>query len=107
MTQAIQDVLAERQRQQTVEGWTTAHDDEHTPGDLALAAATYAICATAGALPAPTAPGSSRKDALLSSANFLWPWDSGYLKPKGQRQDLVRAAALLLAEIERLDRAEA
>ncbi|SUU02078.1 Uncharacterised protein [Acinetobacter baumannii] len=33
-----------------------------------------------------------------------WPWDDCYWKPKSPRQDLVRAAALLIAEIERLDR---
>ena len=33
-----------------------------------------------------------------------WPWDSGWWKPKNRRHDLVRAAALVVAEIERLDR---
>lgn len=34
----------------------------------------------------------------------FWPWGDCYWKPKSPRQDLVRAAALLIAEIERLDR---
>lgn len=36
----------------------------------------------------------------------LWPWDREWWKPKDRRRNLVRAAALLIAEIERLDRAE-
>ena len=34
-----------------------------------------------------------------------WPWEPRWWKPKNPRRDLVRAAALLIAEIERLDRA--
>ncbi|AKQ30008.1 TPA: hypothetical protein JI225_05075 [Acinetobacter baumannii] len=37
---------------------------------------------------------------LLLAIESLW----SYWKPKSPRQDLVRAAALLIAEIERLDR---
>ncbi|BCR41623.1 hypothetical protein KHAB170019_24460 [Acinetobacter baumannii] len=33
-----------------------------------------------------------------------WPFADTFWKPKSPRQDLVRAAALLIAEIERLDR---
>jgi hypothetical protein len=87
-TQALLDVAAERRRQIEVEGWTPEHDDEHNAGELARAAACYAIFNTA---PAPT----------------MWPrqWDTSWWKPKDDRSNLVRAAALLLAEIERLDRA--
>jgi hypothetical protein len=35
----------------------------------------------------------------------LWPWSKDWWKPKTPRRDLVRAGALSLAEIERLDRA--
>lgn len=36
-----------------------------------------------------------------------WPlsWAKSWLKPKDRRRDLIRAAALIIAEIERLDRA--
>jgi len=34
-----------------------------------------------------------------------WPWAEKWWKPKNERRDLVKAAALILAEIERLDRA--
>ncbi|EJH1054477.1 hypothetical protein NCL57_004424 [Salmonella enterica] len=41
-TPAVCDVIAERYRQQSVEGWTSEHDDEHSDGELALAASCYA-----------------------------------------------------------------
>ena len=33
-----------------------------------------------------------------------WPWNEAAWKPKDARRDLVRTAALIVAEIERLDR---
>ncbi|STB47768.1 Uncharacterised protein [Citrobacter koseri] len=42
---AILDVIAERQRQRSVEGWTSEHDDEHSDGEMALAASSYALYA--------------------------------------------------------------
>ena len=38
-TQAVKDVLEERQRQVSSEGWTAEHDDSHKGGQLAIAAA--------------------------------------------------------------------
>jgi hypothetical protein len=38
---------------------------------------------------------------------WLWPWSVQWWKPKDRRRDLVRAGALIVAEIERLDRAAA
>ena len=87
-TKAIEDVIAERDRQKTVEGWSEAHDNEHALGEMALAGACYAL---QFALPKP-------------GPNKLWPWDHKWWKPKEPRRDLGRAAALILAEIERLDR---
>lgn len=85
LTQAALDILVERHRQVTEEGWTPEHDDEHINGELAAAAACYA----------------------QRHRYKFWPWDLKWWKPKGARLDLVRAGALLLAEIERLDRAHA
>lgn len=90
MSKATDDVLAERQRQINVGGWTETHDDEeHAEGDLAMAAACYAAFAS-GSLGVGIPNG--------------WPWASAWWKPKSKRLDLVRAAALMIAEIERLDR---
>lgn len=45
LSNAVQSVISERQRQQSVEGWTPEHDDEHTEGEMAEAAACYAMFA--------------------------------------------------------------
>lgn len=89
LTAAATDVLAERQRQVTAEGWTPAHDDEHVEGQLSDAAACYALFATDQSRPVPD----------------YWPWPDNWWKQHGERRDLVRAGALIIAEIERLDRA--
>lgn len=103
LTQAARDVLAERQRQINAEGWTPEHDDEHKSGGMALAAACYACNAATWAQREPSIPADDYEK--FSAPGFRWPWAKKWWKPKSQRQDLVRAAALLLAEIERLDRA--
>jgi hypothetical protein len=87
MSRAMQDVQAERERQQVHEFWTVEHDDQHSPGELMIAACCYALAE----------PGGSAPDS--------WPWDEMHWKPKDTRRNLVRAAALLVAEIERMDRA--
>lgn len=99
---ALMDIAAERERQKSAEGWTPEHDDEHRDGSLAQAAACYASNA------ATWAEYGSRKLAgkyAPLSTGFRWPWAREWWKPKSQRRDLVRAGALILAEIERLDRA--
>lgn len=89
---AAADVLDERRRQITAEGWTPEHDDEHSCQELAMAAACYAGNA-GGYVWADGWPGET-----------VWPWDRSCWKPTTPRRDLVKAAALILAEIERLDR---
>lgn len=88
-TGAARDVLAERQRQISVEMWTHEHDDvEHDNGELARAAAAYAY------------------PELMALKNVsVWPWGPDWWKPKDARSNMVKACALGLAEIERLDRA--
>ncbi len=90
--QAWLDVQAERRRQVEAEGWTPEHDDEHNGGELADAAACYALWA--GGIN----PGNWRE---------FWPWAPEWLKHSEPRRMLVKAAALILAEIQRLDRAAA
>lgn len=96
---AAADVLAERKRQIEVEGFDIAHDDEsHAPGNLSLAALCY-IDNAADALIAGRE--SSRDDRVDAIA---WPWHVSWWKPTTPRRDLVKAAALIIAEIERIDR---
>lgn len=86
---AILDVVAERQRQQSVEGWTPEHDNAYQNSELADAAACYATHA--------------HNQGFSTPAH--WPWSPDWWKQSGARRDLVKAGALILAEIERIDRA--
>lgn len=88
----IDEIAAERCRQIEAEKWTYDHDDGHVCGEMAQAAGVYAI----GAL----LPGE--RDRVFAR---YWPWNQEWFKPKNSRHDLIRAAALIVAEIERLDRA--
>lgn len=95
---AARDVLAERQRQIDVEGWTPKHDDHNDRGELSLAAANYSF-ATGLSLKHETRPDDRQP-------RMSWPWDAYWWKPSPDpRRNLVKAGALILAEIERLDRA--
>lgn len=101
-SQAALDVLAELNRQRargpTGEGFDADHDDQHVPGELSSAA----ICYAANFISAHR-DGISRVEFSAISKR-AWPWDASFWKPKEPRRDLVRAAALLIAEIEKLDR---
>jgi hypothetical protein len=110
MTNAARDVLAERARQISAKGWTPEHDDEHVNGEMAMAAACYAAHSSVWTAIEHTTvknkPGLVQR--LISAQEFvyrMWPWGKAWWKPKDDRRNLVRAAALILAEIERLDRA--
>ncbi|UYZ06183.1 hypothetical protein CFBP5507_07895 [Agrobacterium salinitolerans] len=99
-SQAALDVTAERRRQIELEGYGNRHDDAHTGFEIAKAAVAYAQRA---AMSEDVRSFKEKRDQVPS----LWPWARAWWKPKDRRSDLVRAAALLIAEIERLDRAEA
>lgn len=106
LTDAARDMLAERRRQVEVEGWTPKHDDEHDKGEMARAAACYALHAgSCFAWRADAYQSAKPHEGNPAAQNSLWPWDMKWWKPKDPRRDLVRAGALILAELERLDRA--
>jgi hypothetical protein len=111
-------IAAECVRQVSAEGWTAEHDDAHADGSLALAGAVYAW------------PG--QRPLFVKKA---WPWDRLWFKPTmpeveparcscrsvgecnhwgrptkaslrdARVRDLVKAGALIAAEIDRLQRA--
>lgn len=93
--------LAERKRQIDIEGWTPEHDDEHAGGQLSLAAAAYATWF-------PATGGDTRHVAgdAQHVLRFLWPWEESWFKPGDPMRNLEKAGALLIAEYERLQRAE-
>ncbi len=102
---AARDVLAERLRQRNVEGWTPEHDDQHHSGEMARAASCYAAHASAWQrVPVKLEAYQAVEYCHLSHG---WPWGAKWWKPTNPRRDLVKAAALILAEIERIDRAAA
>jgi hypothetical protein len=90
MTSSALDLIsAERRRQIAEEGWPAAHDDQHVLGQLRLAAVCYL----------------GERDAA-SRMPDSWPWQLRYWKPSDdQVRNLVKAGALIVAEIERLQRA--
>ncbi len=83
----IELIAAERQRQMSVEGWDVYHDDTHRNGEMARAAAKYALTHT-----------------RVSERAIRWPWSLEWWKPKDPIRNLVRAGALIAAEIDRLQR---
>lgn len=100
---AIGDVAAERQRQIDVEGWTPKHDDGHNGGALAKAAACYATGFRETFF---IVPDGRSIDDNVGRRVAAWPWHRDWWKPgNDRRRQLVIAGALIVAEIERLDRA--
>lgn len=93
----IELIQNERIRQTDVEGWTPEHDASHVNGELALVAAYYAM---------------SEKQRLdeISTNSFVYdaptgfPWSNEWWKPTPENRikELVKAGALIAAEIDRL-----
>ena len=122
----VEFIADERLRQITAEGWTPAHDDEHTAGQLLDAAEAY-LTHRVGPCPyckdtlvcddenwSPGWPGHRRLigdgrlmcQQLHGEAPGIWPWDHEFWKPsEDQIRNLVKAGALIAAEIDRLIRA--
>lgn len=98
----LADIAAERRRQVEVEGWTVEHDDAHASDEMAMAAICYADPNP------PMVPGPDHGDRIGGQwYPDGWPWSPGWWKPTTRRRNLVKAAALIVAEIERIDRAAA
>lgn len=103
MLQAIADIWAERRRQIDDKGYRREGDDHFHRAELASAAASYLVLEIVD---------RSRTDGwrsvLEGIARDLWPWrlerrNAAY----DDRRKLIVAGALIIAEIERLDRAAA
>ncbi len=105
-------IATERLRQIATEGWTADNDDGHTRGQLAWAASCYAAPDTIYRL----------REGRDNTYEFSEPWpqewyanvnrgEPGYLpwrRPECSRiTELVKAGALIAAEIDRLQRLEA
>lgn len=112
MKRGIELIAEERERQVTEEGWTPEHDAEHTDGSLAMAAVCYA---------SPELLFIQEHRANQVIFNDPWPWDvrhdtrpySGNMvlpnRSAGNHErirQLVKAGALIAAELDRLLRAK-
>lgn len=91
----------ERQRQIEEEKWTPEHDDEHGQGELADAAACYAT----------TKNIYFKEKIFIFFTKYipLFPWNryEFFKKEKHDyKRQLIIAGALLIAELERLERLE-
>lgn len=99
-------IAAERRRQLEEEGWSPEHDDTHEDGELAIAAACYAI-PDDGDL---TEPVRFPTRSIVDGERIppLWPWEGRDYKrtPHDRERELVKAGALIAAEIDRLRRLE-
>lgn len=82
MKTGVELITEERQRQIDVEGWSAEHDDKNN-NDVSLSGAAAAY--------------------LTNDIDF-WPWDEEWYKPTSRVRDLVKAGALIAAEIDRLNR---
>lgn len=90
MKTAIELIAEERQRQVSVEGYTKEHDLlTHSSSELAMASMCYAL--DPAWRPSKIAP-------------LGWPWGEKYWKPtpNDRIRELIKAGALIVAEIERL-----
>lgn len=89
--EAVRLIAAERDRQVKEEGWTPEHDQGHRYGDLAVVAASLAVAGTDARVEDPLQRGSDDD-----------PW--GLIAKHGRDpvRRLVIAAALIVAEIERI-----
>lgn len=102
----IDEIAAERRRQVEAEGWTAEHDDSHNLGELASAAGVYAFGAAVDDAERGVMDDFGRS-GTPHRVHRLWPWAPEWFKPTSRRRDLIKAAALIVAEIERLDRLSA
>jgi len=75
---------------------TIEQEDGMVDGELASAGAVYAL-----------AHGSHREAERATVFNWFWPWQSEAFGLSTHRATLLHAASLLVAEIERIDRAAA
>lgn len=94
----MEEIAAERMRQIAGEGFTPGHDDELTDYQLAEGASAYLVAASLR---------DDRRLADRASIEDLWPVElggQGAFKMTTRRRDLIKGAAMIVAEIGRLDR---
>ncbi|OQP37327.1 hypothetical protein IB62_016525 [Xanthomonas euvesicatoria] len=93
----VQAIAEERARQVQVEGMTPECDAGYRYGQLAWAAVAYLQ------LSAMELRDGGRAHIATASPPACWPWDASWWKPRDVRRDLVRAGALIAAQLDAID----
>ncbi|WP_329767347.1 hypothetical protein [Stenotrophomonas maltophilia] len=93
----IKAIASERERQLCIEGFSRDSDEQYREGELARAATAYVQLA------AMDLQVGSRKHIASQEPPFFWPWAQEWWKPVDARRDLVRAGALIAAQIDLID----
>jgi hypothetical protein len=91
-------VMKERKRQIQVEGHTLEHDDEWVDGELSEAGACYA------GFEKKIRTIDGGKGNISIDRTWRWPWNMKWWKPSPEDRvkELTKAAALIIADIERI-----
>ncbi len=94
----IELIAEERARQIEVEGYTIEGDNNHDKGQMAKAAASYAL--------AEDYRKHIPEEIVKKDPPFFWPWSDQFWKPTSEDRirELAKAGALIAAEIDRLQR---
>lgn len=107
----LDEIGEERRRQVVEEGFDADHDDAELNGALSDAAAVYCVTSSMTSIEILAhrkflREPDDRLAGFASAATCWWPenWDPSWFKAQGGRRDLIKAGALIVAEIERLDR---
>lgn len=99
-------ISQERARQVVREGWTPEHDDEHAKAELATAGVGYAMFAVEQLVLATLDEELPEVAYDRPPAEMEWPWHPDWWKPSTDPvRNLVKAGALIAAEIDRIQRA--
>lgn len=99
MKSGIELIAEERRRQISHAGWLPEYDDNHKNGQLAAAGACYSDVAVE------LVRGVEDFDEIRFNTLEFWPWDDHWFKPSPDPvRNLVKAGALIAAEIDRLQR---
>lgn len=88
-------VTDERTRQVQVEGFHEGHDSQYHGNELTKAAVCYA------SVPVVRAEEADAEDFIKDVPEGLWPWMAEWWKPGTDMECLIKAGALIIAEIDR------
>jgi len=108
-TTGTQLIAAERARQVSVEGWAPEHDDGHASGELLTAARCY-LRPRAERLDHAVVKETPGVGVGVVAVPDDWPFEPEAWKPErgsDRVRELVKAGALIAAEIDRLERSAA